>query len=177
MATGRARVARPPSATTEPVAAIGDSRWLPVQLQGVRDQLGRVFGQCRQPHGLPAAEFRKSSHVFEGHEAPNEESRTKFSKLRDCRRSVISLCGSSFGGNGASCITSPLGRQGHTAPAMPTPYKPCSHRLGAILCYIWVIMFLCTSRLPSFALRARERRASANQNTAGQQPVFGTPPT
>ena len=32
---------------------------------------------------------------------------------------------------------------------------------------VYDIMFLCTSRLPSFAPRAREMRGSANQNGAG----------
>ena len=45
----------------------------------------------------------------------------------------------------------PFAALGHTAPALPTPYKPYSHRFGPISCYIGVIMFLCTSRLPSFA--------------------------
>ena len=61
----------------------------------------------------------------------------------------------------------PFAALGHTAPALPTPYKPYSHRFGPISCYIGVIMFLCTSRLPSFAPRPRELRASGNQLTAG----------
>ena len=61
----------------------------------------------------------------------------------------------------------PFAALGHTAPALPTPYKPYSHRFGPISCYIGVIMFLCTSRLPSFAPQVRGMRGSRDQNAAG----------